>query len=158
MVADVVIAGAGSNGLMLACELSLAGVRPVVLERLPELTELNRANGLVGQVVRMLDRRGLYQRLAGESGPPQPVPAFFFGAVPMDLHMLARRPLGPRDRPAHVAQPSHGHPVPQAHLPQARRRLARHAHPRLAASVGSCPLGLGACIHPIDKMLFMRLR
>ena len=34
--ADVVIAGAGPNGLMLACELSLAGVRPLVLERLPE--------------------------------------------------------------------------------------------------------------------------
>jgi hypothetical protein len=33
----------------------------------------------------MLDRRGLYQPLAGESGPPQPMPAFFFGAVPMDL-------------------------------------------------------------------------
>jgi 2-polyprenyl-6-methoxyphenol hydroxylase-like FAD-dependent oxidoreductase len=36
MVADVVIAGAGPNGLMLVCELSLAGVHPVVLERLPE--------------------------------------------------------------------------------------------------------------------------
>ncbi|GAA1737948.1 hypothetical protein GCM10009734_49680 [Nonomuraea bangladeshensis] len=59
MIADVVIAGAGPNGLMLACELSLAGVRSLVLERLPERTEENRANGLVGQVVRMLDRRGL---------------------------------------------------------------------------------------------------
>jgi 2-polyprenyl-6-methoxyphenol hydroxylase-like FAD-dependent oxidoreductase len=51
MVAEVVIAGAGPNGLMLACELSLAGVRPVVLERLPEPTERNRANGLVGRVL-----------------------------------------------------------------------------------------------------------
>ena len=34
MDADVVIAGAGPTGLMLACELRLAGVRPVVLERL----------------------------------------------------------------------------------------------------------------------------
>jgi 2-polyprenyl-6-methoxyphenol hydroxylase-like FAD-dependent oxidoreductase len=32
--ADVVVAGAGPTGLMLACELQLAGVRPVVLERL----------------------------------------------------------------------------------------------------------------------------
>ncbi len=93
MVCDVVIAGAGPNGLMLACELRLAGVRPVVLERLPEPTELNRANGLVGQVVRMLDRRGLYQPLAGQSGPPQPTPAFFFGAVPMDLRVLDDNPF-----------------------------------------------------------------
>jgi 2-polyprenyl-6-methoxyphenol hydroxylase-like FAD-dependent oxidoreductase len=93
MVSDVVIAGAGPNGLMLACELRLAGVRPVVLERLPELTTMNRANGLVGQVVRMLDRRGLYQPLAGESGPPQPMPAFFFGAVPMDLRTLDDNPF-----------------------------------------------------------------
>jgi 2-polyprenyl-6-methoxyphenol hydroxylase-like FAD-dependent oxidoreductase len=44
-------------------------------------------------VVRMLDRRGLYQPLAGESGPPQPMPAFFFGAVPMDLHTLDDNPF-----------------------------------------------------------------
>lgn len=42
MVADVVIAGAGPNGLMLACELRLAGVRPVVLERLAEPSQVNR--------------------------------------------------------------------------------------------------------------------
>jgi 2-polyprenyl-6-methoxyphenol hydroxylase-like FAD-dependent oxidoreductase len=93
MVCDVVIAGAGPNGLMLACELRLTGVHPVVLERLSEPRTENRANGLVGQVVRMLDRRGLYQPLAGESGPPQPMPAFFFGAVPMDLHTLDDNPF-----------------------------------------------------------------
>lgn len=92
-VCDVVIAGAGPNGLMLACELRLAGVHPVVLERLSEPRPENRANGLVGQVVRMLDRRGLYRALAGEPGPPQPVPAFFFGAVPMDLHTLDDNPF-----------------------------------------------------------------
>ncbi|MDQ7909903.1 FAD-dependent monooxygenase [Phytohabitans sp. ZYX-F-186] len=93
MVADVVIAGAGPNGLMLACELSLAGVRPLVLERLPEPRRENRANGLVGQVVRMLDRRGLYQPLAGRSEPPRPIPAFFFGAVPMELGVLDDNPF-----------------------------------------------------------------
>jgi 2-polyprenyl-6-methoxyphenol hydroxylase-like FAD-dependent oxidoreductase len=80
---DVVIAGAGPNGLMLACELSLAGVRPLVLERLPEPTTEQRANGMVGQVVRMLDRRGLHDRLAGPLGPP--APRFVFGALPLDL-------------------------------------------------------------------------
>ncbi|WP_290051066.1 FAD-dependent monooxygenase [Amycolatopsis solani] len=88
---DVVIAGAGPNGLMLACELALAGVRPLVLERLPEPTAENRANGLVGQVVRLLDRRGLHERLAGPLGPP--VPAFVFGAMRLDLTLTEPNPL-----------------------------------------------------------------
>ena len=36
MTTDVVIAGGGPNGLLMACELALAGVRATVLERLPE--------------------------------------------------------------------------------------------------------------------------
>lgn len=88
MSADVVIAGGGPNGLMLACELSLSGVRPIVLERLPEPTRENRANGLVGQVVRVLDRRGLYERLTGSEEPPLPAPGFVFGALPLNLGAL----------------------------------------------------------------------
>jgi 2-polyprenyl-6-methoxyphenol hydroxylase-like FAD-dependent oxidoreductase len=105
MSADVVIAGGGPNGLMLACELGLAGVRPVVLERLPERAEENRANGLVGQVVPMLDRRGLYQRLSGSPQPPQPTPQFVFGALALDLRGLDRNPM-------------HLLPVPQRRIEQ----------------------------------------
>ncbi|OLF15355.1 FAD-dependent monooxygenase [Actinophytocola xanthii] len=90
---DVVIAGAGPNGLMLACELRLAGVTPVVLERMPERGTTQRANGLVGQVVRMLDRRGLYETLSGSADPPQPAPGFMFGALPLELGVLADNPL-----------------------------------------------------------------
>ena len=43
---DVVIAGAGPNGLMLACELSLAGVRSVVLDQLPGPAPSRRPTGL----------------------------------------------------------------------------------------------------------------
>lgn len=90
---DVVIAGAGPNGLMLACELSLAGVRPVVLERLTERATEPRANGLVGQSVCLLDRRGLYEPLSGSASPPVPVPGFVFGALPLDLSQLEDNPL-----------------------------------------------------------------
>ncbi|GAA0373519.1 FAD-dependent monooxygenase [Microbispora corallina] len=93
MPVDVVIAGAGPNGLMLACELSLAGVRPVVLERLIGQEEENRANGLVGQVVRALDRRGLYERITGDAQAPAPAPRYMFGALPLDLSVLDDNPL-----------------------------------------------------------------
>ncbi|MFJ5835918.1 FAD-dependent monooxygenase [Streptomyces shenzhenensis] len=90
---DVVVAGAGPNGLMLACELALAGARPLVLERLTEPTTEQRANGLVGQVVRMLDRRGLYERLTAPGATPEPAPSFVFGAFPIDLDDLPGNPL-----------------------------------------------------------------
>ncbi|MGY0059273.1 FAD-dependent monooxygenase [Streptomyces sp. LZ34] len=90
---DVVIAGAGPNGLMLACELALAGARPLVLERLTEPSTEERANGLVGQVVRMLDRRGLYERLTAPGATPEPRPNFVFGAFPLELSDLPDNPL-----------------------------------------------------------------
>ncbi|WP_328885081.1 FAD-dependent monooxygenase [Streptomyces sp. NBC_00316] len=106
MIADVVIAGGGPNGLMLACELSLAGIRPIVLERLPEPSEEPKANGLLGQVVRMVDHRGLYERLSGTPGPPRPNSAYFmFAAMNMDLSLLQDSPL-------------YGLPVPQRRIVQ----------------------------------------
>ncbi|MCZ7438303.1 FAD-dependent monooxygenase [Micromonospora sp. WMMC241] len=100
---DVLVVGAGPNGLMLAAELALAGVRPVVCDRLAAPTTENRANGLVGQVVRMLDRRGLHQRLTGDTASPRPAPEFVFGALPLDLRGVADNPL-------------HGLPVPQRQI------------------------------------------
>jgi 2-polyprenyl-6-methoxyphenol hydroxylase-like FAD-dependent oxidoreductase len=84
-VIDVVIAGAGPNGLMLACELGLAGIRPVVLDPLPGPNPEPRANGIVGQGVRIFDHRGLYSELAGAAGPPQLTPRAMFAAFALDL-------------------------------------------------------------------------
>jgi 2-polyprenyl-6-methoxyphenol hydroxylase-like FAD-dependent oxidoreductase len=92
MDTDVVIAGAGPNGLLTACELAQAGVRTVVLERLAEPASSRRANGLVGRVVEALDQRGLYERFGG-SGIPRPVPHFQFGALGLDMTELADNSL-----------------------------------------------------------------
>lgn len=89
----VVISGAGPNGLMLACELALAGVRAVVLDALPGPSAEPKANGLVGQVIRMLDQRGLYQTFSGDDGPPQPSPGWMFAAMPLDFGALPVNPM-----------------------------------------------------------------
>ncbi|MGW3041332.1 FAD-dependent monooxygenase [Kitasatospora sp. NPDC001159] len=112
MINDVVIVGAGPAGLFLAGELALAGVRPVVLDRLPARSGEQKANGLVGQVLRLLDHRGLYQQLSGVPGAPQPVPRFVFGAFPLELHRLDHNPL-------------HAVPVPQHRIEEV---LEEHAH------------------------------
>ena len=51
---DVVIVGAGPTGLMLAGELCLSGVRPLVLERRSQLRETPKAYGFNGQIVELL--------------------------------------------------------------------------------------------------------
>jgi 2-polyprenyl-6-methoxyphenol hydroxylase-like FAD-dependent oxidoreductase len=86
---DVVIAGAGPNGLMLACELGLAGIRPVVLDPLPGPNPEPRANGVTGQGVRLLDHRGFYSVLADTAEPPQPNPWAMFAAMTLDLTGVA---------------------------------------------------------------------
>jgi len=88
---------------MLACELGLAGVRSTVLEELPGARAESRANGLVGQVIQMIDRRGLYERITGSAEPPAPQPAYVFGAMFLDL-------TGLEDNHLYML------PVPQARL------------------------------------------
>ncbi|GAA5059589.1 FAD-dependent monooxygenase [Nocardia callitridis] len=90
---DIVIAGAGPNGLWLAIELALAGVRPIVLDPLPGPNPEPKANGMVGQVIRLLDMRGLYHELGGAPGPPRPIPAFLFSGIPLPLDALPENPM-----------------------------------------------------------------
>ena len=91
--ADVVISGAGPNGLMLACELALAGVRPVVLDKLPGPSAEPKANGLVGQVIRQLDLRGLYHAFGGDDGPPRPVHGWMFAGLPLNFLEVEDNPM-----------------------------------------------------------------
>jgi 2-polyprenyl-6-methoxyphenol hydroxylase-like FAD-dependent oxidoreductase len=94
MDVDVIIVGAGPTGLMLAGELRLAGVRPLVLERQPGLRETPKANGFSGQILELLRYRGLLDRLeAASSDRSHPAPGFPFGGVQVDLPHLADPPL-----------------------------------------------------------------
>ena len=78
---------------MLACELRLSGTDPIVLERLPGINETPKGNGLVGQIVPMLDYRGLLDRLRQEATFAGPVPHFSFGPLQLDFSRLGTSPV-----------------------------------------------------------------
>jgi 2-polyprenyl-6-methoxyphenol hydroxylase-like FAD-dependent oxidoreductase len=74
---DVLVAGAGPVGLMLATELRLAGARVLVVERRTELDTAVKAGAINTASAEALDRRGLLRRLfpdapdaAGSRRPP----------------------------------------------------------------------------------------
>ncbi|OUC97265.1 FAD-dependent monooxygenase [Streptosporangium minutum] len=101
--ADVIIVGAGPTGLMLAVELRLAGVRPLVLERQPKRRDIPKAGGLGGQILELLRCRGLLERFEAACTGPAPAPRFPFGGVHLDFTQLADPPL-------------HALPLPQQQL------------------------------------------
>lgn len=92
---DVVIVGGGPVGLFLACELRLAGIDPLVLEALAAPSTADKAHGIGGQAVRLLDHRGLFERFGG-TGIPTPTPTYYFGTLPVPVHVLGA------DNPMHV--------------------------------------------------------
>jgi 2-polyprenyl-6-methoxyphenol hydroxylase-like FAD-dependent oxidoreductase len=93
MDADVVIVGAGPTGLMLAGELCLAGVRPLVLERRPQISEMPKAGGLSGQILELLRYRGLLERFEAASTEPIPALRLPFGGLHVDFTPLAEPPM-----------------------------------------------------------------
>ncbi len=106
---DVIVAGAGPTGLMLAAELRLHGVGVVVLERDAEPTRQVRALGLHVRSIEVMDQRGLLERFLAH-GRRYPLGGFFAGI----------------DKPAPELDTAHGYVlgIPQ---PTVDRLLAERA-------------------------------
>ncbi len=75
---DVIVAGGGPTGVMLASELRLHGVHVVVLEKETEPTRVVRALGLHARSIEVMDQRGLLERFLA-LGQQYPVGGFFAG-------------------------------------------------------------------------------
>lgn len=75
---DVIVAGGGPTGVMLAAELRLHGVQVVVLEQDAEPTRIVRALGLHARSIEVMDQRGLLDRFLA-LGQQYPLGGFFAG-------------------------------------------------------------------------------
>jgi 3-(3-hydroxy-phenyl)propionate hydroxylase len=80
---EVVIAGGGPTGLMLAGELALAGVDVFVVERrASQELESTRAGGLHSRTIEVLDQRGIADRFLAEG---QTMQVQTFAGIPLDI-------------------------------------------------------------------------
>jgi 2-polyprenyl-6-methoxyphenol hydroxylase-like FAD-dependent oxidoreductase len=75
---DVIIAGGGPTGMMLASELRLHGVHALVLDKDAEPTRIVRALGLHARSIEVMDQRGLLERFLA-LGQQYPLGGFFAG-------------------------------------------------------------------------------
>jgi bifunctional hydroxylase/dehydrase len=93
--AEVIVAGAGPTGLMLAGELRLGGAEVTVFERLTERSWESRGIGITARAAEVLHQRGLLQRLENTEITRQG----HFGGIPIDFGVLEGSHFGVRGAP-----------------------------------------------------------
>jgi 2-polyprenyl-6-methoxyphenol hydroxylase-like FAD-dependent oxidoreductase len=86
---EVVIAGGGPTGMMLAAELQLAGVDVAIVEQRasPDL-ESSRAGGLHARTIEVLDQRGIAERFVSQG---HKYPIVHFNVNPLNIGDLPTR-------------------------------------------------------------------
>jgi len=90
---QVIIAGAGPTGMMLAAELKLAGIDAAIVERRTSADVLgSRARGLNARTLEVLDQRGIANRFLAAGYTAQ---VYGFGSVHFDISDFpTRHPYG----------------------------------------------------------------
>ena len=80
---EVVIAGGGPTGMMLAAELALAKADVAILERRPDHVLVgSRAGGFHARTIEVLDQRGVAERFLAEGQVAQ---AAMIGTTKLDM-------------------------------------------------------------------------
>ncbi|WP_342025254.1 FAD-dependent monooxygenase [Arthrobacter citreus] len=75
---DVIVAGGGPTGIMLAAELRMQGLDVLVLEKDREPTNIDRSGGLHARSIEIMDQRGLLEPFLS-LGKKYPLAGFFAG-------------------------------------------------------------------------------
>ncbi|MFB9834053.1 FAD-dependent monooxygenase [Actinoallomurus acaciae] len=133
---EVVIAGAGPTGLMLAYELALAGIEPLVLERLPRRVEQVKGGAIQPRTAELLELRGLLEPMLRHAMPRDRVGGHFaMLPVPLDCMPWQTR------QPYPIA-------VPQGDIEEVleERATARGARIRRGTAVGGVETGDGVTV------------